>query len=309
MANVRCWPGCLSRTPPRNVPRWRLASPSCPLLPPHDADACLCLASAACPAPQIHGDLKASPALQPCSTVAQPAARRSLHWARCTLASAAQPSSCLLPRVRGCCCPEPAFSPHLPCLARAAAPAACQRAAEGRTQRPSRLCLQARRLRAVQDAGGGRVARQHAGEQGSCGHAAGAPPAGHVWQASAGLCLPLRASSLQPTRPLRLPHLLQSYGTASYAAPELLAQGKLTKAADVYSLGILMWEAVAAAEPYADLTAMQVILQASPAAVVPPSGRQAGPPPLLLGCCAAAPHACPAMRPAVPLRWLPAPRQ
>ena len=35
-----------------------------------------------------------------------------------------------------------------------------------------------------------------------------------------------------PTRP-------QSYGTASYAAPELLAQGKLTKAADVYSLGII----------------------------------------------------------------------
>ena len=32
---------------------------------------------------------------------------------------------------------------------------------------------------------------------------------------------------------------MQSYGTASYAAPELLSQGKLTKAADVYSLGII----------------------------------------------------------------------
>lgn len=30
-----------------------------------------------------------------------------------------------------------------------------------------------------------------------------------------------------------------SYGTASYAAPELLTQGKLTKAADIYSLGII----------------------------------------------------------------------
>ena len=43
--------------------------------------------------------------------------------------------------------------------------------------------------------------------------------------------------------PLLLPPLPvcppQSYGTASYAAPELLTQGKLTKAADVFSLGII----------------------------------------------------------------------
>ncbi|KAL4457609.1 hypothetical protein ABPG75_012474 [Micractinium tetrahymenae] len=55
----------------------------------------------------------------------------------------------------------------------------------------------------------------------------------------------------------------QSYGTASYAAPELLSHGKLTKAADIYSLGIVMWEAVAARELYPDLMAMQVILQVS----------------------------------------------
>lgn len=45
------------------------------------------------------------------------------------------------------------------------------------------------------------------------------------------------ASCTRPT--LFQPRHVQSYGTASYAAPELLSQGKLTKAADVYSLGII----------------------------------------------------------------------
>ncbi len=61
-----------------------------------------------------------------------------------------------------------------------------------------------------------------------------------------------------PARPL-----VQSYGTACYAAPELLSQGKLTKAADIYSLGVIMWEVTTGTEPFPDLTAMQVILQAS----------------------------------------------
>ena len=55
----------------------------------------------------------------------------------------------------------------------------------------------------------------------------------------------------------------QSYGTASYAAPELLAEGKLTKAADIYSLGIIIWELLTGEELYPGLTAMQVILQVS----------------------------------------------
>ena len=41
----------------------------------------------------------------------------------------------------------------------------------------------------------------------------------------------------------RLP-LLQSFGTPSFAAPELLTEGKLTRAADIYSLamiGELVW--------------------------------------------------------------------
>eukprot|EP00887_Chlorella_sp_A99_P007343 scaffold2.g7343.t1 len=40
----------------------------------------------------------------------------------------------------------------------------------------------------------------------------------------------------------------QSFGTASHAAPELLMEGKLTKAADIYALALVMWECVCGAE-------------------------------------------------------------
>lgn len=72
-----------------------------------------------------------------------------------------------------------------------------------------------------------------------------------------------------------------SYGTPSYAAPELLKEGRLTKAADIYSLGI-MGEAA------------------------PPPGRPAGPPAhmlrasrLLTPTCRPAP-CWPPIRPLVP---------
>ncbi|EFN58490.1 hypothetical protein CHLNCDRAFT_29775 [Chlorella variabilis] len=54
-----------------------------------------------------------------------------------------------------------------------------------------------------------------------------------------------------------------SYGTPSYAAPELLKEGRLTKAADIYSLGIMVWEMVAGEPHGGDLTTMQIILQVS----------------------------------------------
>ena len=55
-------------------------------------------------------------------------------------------------------------------------------------------------------------------------------------QLASALGWPTRSPLLLPPLPVRP---LQSYGTASYAAPELLTQGKLTKAADVFSLGII----------------------------------------------------------------------
>jgi serine/threonine protein kinase len=61
----------------------------------------------------------------------------------------------------------------------------------------------------------------------------------------------------------------QSFGTASYAAPELLTEGKLTRSADIFSLAIVAWELSAAAatgaaqELHPGMTAMQVIMQVS----------------------------------------------
>lgn len=55
----------------------------------------------------------------------------------------------------------------------------------------------------------------------------------------------------------------QSYGTASYAAPELLSEGKLTKAADIYSLAIIMWELTTGSELHSGMGVMQIILQVS----------------------------------------------
>lgn len=49
-----------------------------------------------------------------------------------------------------------------------------------------------------------------------------------------------------------------SYGTAAYAAPELLADGRLTRAADVYSWAVLAWSLLAGQTPFQGMQAMQV---------------------------------------------------
>lgn len=56
----------------------------------------------------------------------------------------------------------------------------------------------------------------------------------------------------------------RSFGTATHAAPELLQHGKMTKAADVYAMAVLMWELVAGTEAYDDLTALQIIVKVRP---------------------------------------------
>lgn len=35
--------------------------------------------------------------------------------------------------------------------------------------------------------------------------------------------------------------LLQTFGTVTHMPPELLMEGKLTKAADVFAFGVLLW--------------------------------------------------------------------
>ncbi|KAL6746968.1 kinase-like domain-containing protein [Haematococcus lacustris] len=48
-------------------------------------------------------------------------------------------------------------------------------------------------------------------------------------------------------------------GTLVYAAPEVFS-GKVGKAADVYSLGIILWEMVTGSQPYKDLVEGQIVL-------------------------------------------------
>ncbi|KAK9843847.1 hypothetical protein WJX84_006057 [Apatococcus fuscideae] len=50
-----------------------------------------------------------------------------------------------------------------------------------------------------------------------------------------------------------------TYGTVTHMPPELLTTGKLSKAADVYAFGVLLWEMWTGSRPWSGLLQMQVI--------------------------------------------------
>lgn len=50
-----------------------------------------------------------------------------------------------------------------------------------------------------------------------------------------------------------------TYGTVTHMPPELLTAGKLSKAADVYAFGVLLWEMYTGKRPWAGMLQMQVI--------------------------------------------------
>ena len=50
-----------------------------------------------------------------------------------------------------------------------------------------------------------------------------------------------------------------TYGTVTHMPPELLTAGRLSKAADVYAFGVLLWEMYTGRRPWAGLMQMQVI--------------------------------------------------
>ena len=52
-------------------------------------------------------------------------------------------------------------------------------------------------------------------------------------------------------------------GTVSYCAPELLKEGKLTKAADVYSFAMLMWEIYSGSALFRGLSIPQASISSS----------------------------------------------
>ncbi|KAG2489421.1 hypothetical protein HYH03_012059 [Edaphochlamys debaryana] len=51
----------------------------------------------------------------------------------------------------------------------------------------------------------------------------------------------------------------RSYGTITHMSPELLVDGLLTKSADVYSFGVIMWEMYTGQRPYGGLTHGQIL--------------------------------------------------
>jgi len=53
----------------------------------------------------------------------------------------------------------------------------------------------------------------------------------------------------------------ETFGTVTHMPPELLCEGRLSKAADVYAFGVLMWELVTGKRPYAGLRHPQIIAQ------------------------------------------------
>lgn len=53
----------------------------------------------------------------------------------------------------------------------------------------------------------------------------------------------------------------KSMGTASYMAPEVLSNGKITEKADVFSFGVLVWECLTGREPWQHLNPFQIIYQ------------------------------------------------
>jgi serine/threonine protein kinase len=59
-------------------------------------------------------------------------------------------------------------------------------------------------------------------------------------------------------------------GTLSHMSPELLLDGRASRASDVYAMGVLMWEALTGARPWAGLPAA-----ALPTTVVLQRGRPA----------------------------------
>lgn len=61
-----------------------------------------------------------------------------------------------------------------------------------------------------------------------------------------------------------------SYGTPTHAAPELLQEGRLSPAVDLYAFGILAWELVAGEEAWRGMHPMQIILQVTHHGARPP---------------------------------------
>lgn len=62
-------------------------------------------------------------------------------------------------------------------------------------------------------------------------------------------------------------------GTVTHMPPELLMDGDLTKAADVYAFGIILWEIAAGRRPFEGLTHGQIVHRVTSNALPEVSGQ------------------------------------
>lgn len=58
---------------------------------------------------------------------------------------------------------------------------------------------------------------------------------------------------------------VQTFGTVTHMPPELLMEGKLTYAADVFAFGVLLWSMFTSLRPWQGLQRTQVRPQSAPA--------------------------------------------
>jgi serine/threonine protein kinase len=88
-----------------------------------------------------------------------------------------------------------------------------------------------------------------------------------------GFCAKLSDFGLSRVLPLGSTTITtRTHGTVTHMAPELLLEGRMTRAADVWSFAVVLWELVAGERPYRGLTHGQVLHQiAQGRALEPPA--------------------------------------
>ncbi len=114
---------------------------------------------------------------------------------------------------------------------------------------------------------------------------------GRVKVADFGLAKAVEASGVTSTSSLLI-------GTVAYLAPEQIASGTADARTDVYAAGVVLWETLTGAPPYAAETAMQVAYRHVNEDVPPPSSVVDGIPPALDDLVVRATRRDPAQRPA-----------
>jgi len=93
-------------------------------------------------------------------------------------------------------------------------------------------------------------------------------------------------------------HTMTACGTPCWTAPEVLRNQRYSEKADVYSFGIVLWEAATRDDPYAGMPPFQVIFQVGREGMRPPVPKTAPPDyiKLMTDCWAENPNARPSMR-------------